>query len=76
MGNQRQPSDRVTELEAWWAFLARVFSFLLGAGIMVWQTVLEQADRPWLIAAGLGLMGLPIVNVFSQLIGARNGRDG
>ncbi len=31
--------------------------FILGAGLLVYETVLEHADRPWLIVAALGLLG-------------------
>lgn len=33
---------------------------------MFWQTVLEQADRPYLIAAATGMMGLPVASVVAQ----------
>lgn len=51
---------RRAELEAWWALLARVLSFLLGAGILGWQTVFEANERLYLTVAGVGLCG-PVV---------------
>lgn len=31
--------------------------FFAGLGMLTYETVWEQADRPWLIIAGLGLVG-------------------
>lgn len=51
---------RLEDAEAWWAFTARVLSFLLGCAILGWQTVLEDTDRLYLTVAGVGLCG-PVV---------------
>lgn len=48
--------SRLTELEAWWAFLVRVLSFILGAAILVTQIGAER-DRLYLIVAAIGLCG-------------------
>ena len=63
------------EAEQWWALIARVLAFLLGSGILVWQTVFEEADRLYLIVAAVGLCG-PVVaqsvaTVFSSLRGGK-----
>ena len=50
--------------------MARVSSFLLGAVIMGFETVIEHADRPWLIAAATGMMGLPVANVLGKMLSA------
>lgn len=52
--------NRREEIEAWWALIARVLAFFLGAGILTWQTVLEDQNRLYLIVAGVGLCG-PVV---------------
>jgi hypothetical protein len=62
--------DKLELYEAWWALLARVFSFFFGAGIMFWQTAIASADRPWLIAAATGMMGLPVANVIGKMLSA------
>lgn len=31
--------------------------FGLGTLILIYETVIEQADRPWIVVAGLGLVG-------------------
>lgn len=38
----------------------RAALFVMGLAIMGYETVFEHADRPWLIAAALGMLGLPI----------------
>ncbi|MET0604209.1 MAG: hypothetical protein ABW167_19650 [Baekduia sp.] len=63
-------------MEAWWPFVARVFSFFMGSGIMFWQTVVVTADRPWLIAAATGMMGLPVANVIGRMLSVAQPRAG
>jgi hypothetical protein len=60
------PSDKLQRYEAWWPFIARVIAFLLGTTILFWQTVLEQADRPYLIGGALVLMGFPIAAALAK----------
>lgn len=70
-GPAKQPptsQERLEAFEAWWPLIARVFSFFLGSGIMFWQTVVVAADRPWLIAAATGMMGLPVANVIGRML--------
>lgn len=50
-------STKREELEAWWALLSRVLSFALGAGILLWATVVDDGERKFLIVAGLALIG-------------------
>jgi hypothetical protein len=52
--NQRRDS-----LEAWWALIARVLAFFLGAGMLAFET-LSGNNRLYLIVAGIGLCG-PVV---------------
>jgi hypothetical protein len=64
-------SDRLETYEAWFPFLTRLGSFITGLGIMFWQTVLENADRPYLIGAALALMGFPVAGVVGERLGGR-----
>jgi hypothetical protein len=57
-------------MEAWWAFIARVLAFLLGGAILTWQTVFEDADRIYLIIAGLGLCGPVVAQSVAQMFAA------
>lgn len=43
-----------------WGRITRILSFFMGAGIMVYETIGDHSDRPWLYAAAVGLMGLPV----------------
>jgi hypothetical protein len=63
------------EAEQWWALIARVMAFFLGSGILIWQTVIEEADRLYLIVAAVGLCG-PVVSqsvatVFTSIRGSK-----
>lgn len=40
--------------------MQRQVVFWLGVAIMIYETVIAHADRPWLIAAALGMLGLPV----------------
>jgi hypothetical protein len=60
--------------EAWWALIARVIAFLLGATILVWQMAFEDADRLYLIVAAIGLMGPTVAqSVATVLVALRGG---
>ena len=62
MTNRRPPSRGQLardEFRAWWLVLRDVVAFVGGLGILIFETIFEQADRPWLIAAALGMMGFP-----------------
>lgn len=65
---------QTSQFDLIWARVTRVLSFLGGISIMVYETVWDKADRPWLYAAALGMMGLPVAraaeNVLSRLSGA------
>lgn len=56
-----------------------VVAFFGGLGILTFETIFEQADRPWLIAAALGLMGFPFASAVDKWLkampspGARGG---
>lgn len=65
---ERRRQERLAAAEAWWALIVRVLTFLTGAGIMFWQTVVEHVDRPWLIAAATGMMGLPVANIIGRAL--------
>lgn len=48
--------DRRKSLDAWLPTATRLCSMSIGSFILVWQTVLEDLDRPYLIGAGLTLL--------------------
>jgi hypothetical protein len=34
--------------------------FAVGLGIAIWETLAEQADRPWLLGLAASMLGLPL----------------
>ncbi len=54
--------------DRWWGRFVRSMAFLIGAGIMVYETVVEHSDRPWLYAAAVGMMGLPIARAAENIV--------
>lgn len=56
------------DFELLWARITRMVSFAVGVGIMVYETVADHSDRPWLYAAAIGMMGLPIARAAESLI--------
>jgi hypothetical protein len=74
---EASPGDRLGEIEAWWALVARVMAWLLGATILIAQTFGETTDRVYLIVAGLGLMGPATAQAVAQMLaGLRGGGEG
>lgn len=52
----------------WW----QVAQFVAGATILAHETLLTNAERPFLISAAVALMGLPFVLASER----RNGKNG
>lgn len=61
-----------------WGRVTRVTSFFTGMGIMVYETIGDHSDRPWLFAAAIGLMGLPVARAAEGLLSkfATSGQPG
>lgn len=61
-----------------WARIVRVSSFLGGMAIMGYETVGDHSDRPWLYAAAVGMMGLPVAKAAEGLLSkfATSGQPG
>lgn len=59
-----------------WVRLRNVTAFLGGFAIMTFETIADKSDRPWLYAAAIGMMGLPIAREAEQLIGKLGSRPG
>lgn len=75
----RRPPTRLETLEAWWALLARIFAFLLGAAVLVWQNVAEDHAQSILVGAALVLMVPATVAALRGLltsVPSEVGRDG
>ncbi len=64
---------RLNAAEAWWALLARILSFFGGMAIMFFETIVENADRPWLIGAAMTMIGLPVANVIGKALDGKGG---
>jgi hypothetical protein len=78
MTGDRLPPTRRDELEAWWAFAARVLAFFLGGTILTHE-MLAVGSRVYLIVAGVGLCG-PVVaqsvaTVFASIRGGGGESD-
>ena len=59
--------------EAWWAFVARVLSFGGGLVIVLFETLYENVDRPWLLAAAIGMMGPAVAGAVADVLAAARG---
>jgi hypothetical protein len=74
-----EEEDWERKLRKWetiWPLMARSSSFMAGLVIMFWQTVLENADRPYLIGASVTMMGLPAAGwLASSLSNRRKGEE-
>lgn len=71
-----EQGDRRAEIEAWWALIARILAFFLGALILVYQTLFEAEDRFLLICAAVGLMGPMVAAAVAQVVAAARGGQG
>lgn len=60
---QRRTQRHAPTFEVW----SRVVAFALGVFGFVWQVVVEQTDRPFLIGAIMVLLGLPLAQTIDRL---------
>lgn len=58
-----------------WGRVVRVTSFFAGLGIMFYETIADSSDRPWLYAAAVGMMGLPVARAAENILGKLSGAD-
>lgn len=66
--------DRGEWFDEAWARFTRVVMFVAGLAILVWETVSTSTDRPWLYAAAIGLMGVPLARQAEGLLGKFSGQ--
>lgn len=52
-----------------WARIVRVTSFVGGMAIMAYETGFDNSERPWLYAAAIGMMGLPVARAAERVLG-------
>jgi peptidoglycan/LPS O-acetylase OafA/YrhL len=64
----------MTRFDVIWGMVTRVVSFLLGVAIMAYETLADKSDRPWLYAAAIGLMGLPVARAAEDVLGKFTGQ--
>lgn len=58
----------MTRFDLIWARIVRVSSFVSGLAIMGYETIGDHSDRPWLYAAAIGMMGLPVARTAEGLL--------
>jgi sterol desaturase/sphingolipid hydroxylase (fatty acid hydroxylase superfamily) len=68
MHDRRTRPTPLQTAEAWWAFLARVIAFMLGAGVLMWQTIGEEHAQEILVGASLVLMVPATIAVLRGLL--------
>jgi hypothetical protein len=72
--NDLSPSDlRRKEIEAWWALIARILAFFLGAVILAYQTFSSTNDGVVLILVSAGLMGPMVAAGVAQVLASWRG---
>ncbi len=49
--------------------MIRAAAAVMGIGIMGFETVLDHSDRPWIYAAAIAMMGLPVAQAGERLLG-------
>lgn len=72
MGAQPNGSRRRAEMEAWWAFFARVLAFILGTVLLVGQAFFVKPYLP-LVLAGIGGLGPVVAHTVAALFVAIRG---
>lgn len=66
-------NGNIQQAELWWALLTRVLSFILGSGILIWQTVFEKTDRLYIIVAGIALCGPAVAQSVATVFDSMRG---
>jgi hypothetical protein len=68
-GARQHGRSRLTVAKEWWNGLLReVVICAAGVFVLLWQTIVEAGDRPYLIAAGCALAGVPLVGAAQRAL--------
>lgn len=59
------------QAEWWWKWVLRI----TGLGGIVYETVVQQADRPWLLLMFGAMVGLANLGPLEQRVLGRSGKD-
>jgi hypothetical protein len=71
----REPADYETKVRAWARIARDVVITVLGAFILIWQTVFAVSTNPLLVGAGLLLLGLPPAFRVDQVLSGFGGGE-
>lgn len=66
-------NGKLTSIESWFAFFARVIAFFLGVFILVYLTVYEPEDRLYLTVAAIGCLGPAIAQAVAAVFASIRG---
>lgn len=69
MRNSEEQPNYGAMFDALWPRVREVIAFFGGMGIMFFEVVADKGDRPWLYAAAIGMMGLPVARYLESTLG-------
>lgn len=56
------------KIRAWWSVVRDIIAFFGGMTVIGFETVVANADRPWLLVVAIGMMGIPFAAKVDQLL--------
>lgn len=54
------PADPGPDFDRLWAITVRWVSMLVGLAILIYEVFVDGAERPWLLACAMGMLGTPV----------------
>lgn len=63
-------NERATSFDVWWPRVRQLLGAVIGFGVIVYETIIDHADRPWLYAAALAATGIPVGRAAEDLLGS------
>lgn len=64
-----QEKTNIEEARERWSLARDRIAFFGGFGIMIYETIAENIDRPWLLVMAIGMMGLPFALRLDKILG-------
>lgn len=67
-GRRTEPSSRLATAQVFWPFVRDVGATMMGAFILIDQTVIAKSAQTILVVAGMALLGVPASGLAQRLL--------
>lgn len=74
-GNAKNNLSPAEQFSAWWEVVSKPLYGFAGLAVILYETIQTQIDRPWLLAAAIGLTGKAGASYLLDKLGSKGGGE-